>query len=111
MPITEKYPLCFSITFHRCVQSNIVLLTQAFRRKFVIPDFMSFTSHIDELYESAKKQSGGKVRLGYTYFPNINISYEENKPGYFVYKLRNSAKPLDLVLLNHCKYLTLCYFA
>ncbi|RMC18396.1 hypothetical protein DUI87_04282 [Hirundo rustica rustica] len=44
-----------------CVQSNIVLLTQAFRRKFVIPDFMSFTSHIDELYESAKKQSGGKV--------------------------------------------------
>uniref|UniRef100_A0A452DX54 glutaminase n=1 Tax=Capra hircus TaxID=9925 RepID=A0A452DX54_CAPHI len=45
----------------RCVQSNIVLLTQAFRRKFVIPDFMSFTSHIDELYESAKKQSGGKV--------------------------------------------------
>lgn len=38
-----------------------MLLTQAFRRKFVIPDFMSFTSHIDELYESAKKQSGGKV--------------------------------------------------
>uniref|UniRef100_A0A803YPL7 glutaminase n=1 Tax=Meleagris gallopavo TaxID=9103 RepID=A0A803YPL7_MELGA len=47
--------------FKKCVQSNIVLLTQAFRRKFVIPDFMSFTSHIDELYESAKKQSGGKV--------------------------------------------------
>ncbi|OBS73991.1 hypothetical protein A6R68_15471, partial [Neotoma lepida] len=46
--------------FKKCVQSNIVLLTQAFRRKFVIPDFMSFTSHIDELYESAKKQSGGK---------------------------------------------------
>ncbi|XP_023965325.2 glutaminase kidney isoform, mitochondrial isoform X2 [Chrysemys picta bellii] len=47
--------------FKKCVQSNIVLLTQAFRRKFVIPDFMSFTSHIDELYESAKKQSGGQV--------------------------------------------------
>ncbi|XP_053554599.1 glutaminase kidney isoform, mitochondrial isoform X1 [Bombina bombina] len=47
--------------FKKCVQSNIVLLTQAFRRKFVIPDFMSFTSHIDELYESAKKLSGGKV--------------------------------------------------
>jgi hypothetical protein len=51
---------------------------------------MSFTSHIDELYESAKKQSGGKVRLGYIYFPNINISQKENKPGYFVSKLRNS---------------------
>ncbi|XP_072275252.1 glutaminase kidney isoform, mitochondrial [Pyxicephalus adspersus] len=47
--------------FKKCVQSNIVLLTQAFRRKFVIPDFMSFTSHIDELYENAKKLSGGKV--------------------------------------------------
>ncbi|XP_058044520.1 glutaminase kidney isoform, mitochondrial isoform X3 [Ahaetulla prasina] len=47
--------------FKKCVQSNIVLLTQAFRRKFVIPDFMSFASHIDELYENAKKQSGGKV--------------------------------------------------
>ncbi|XP_030064834.1 glutaminase kidney isoform, mitochondrial isoform X1 [Microcaecilia unicolor] len=47
--------------FKKCVQSNIVLLTQAFRRKFVIPDFMSFTSHIDELYENAKNLSGGKV--------------------------------------------------
>ncbi|XP_041117633.1 glutaminase kidney isoform, mitochondrial-like isoform X3 [Polyodon spathula] len=47
--------------FKKCVQSNIVLLTQAFRKKFVIPDFMSFTSHIDELYESAKKLSGGQV--------------------------------------------------
>ncbi|XP_013916391.1 PREDICTED: glutaminase kidney isoform, mitochondrial isoform X1 [Thamnophis sirtalis] len=46
--------------FKKCVQSNIVLLTQAFRRKFVIPDFVSFASHIDELYENAKKQSGGK---------------------------------------------------
>ncbi|XP_061464184.1 glutaminase kidney isoform, mitochondrial isoform X2 [Rhineura floridana] len=47
--------------FKKCVQSNIVLLTQAFRRKFVIPDYMSFASHIDELYENAKKQSGGQV--------------------------------------------------
>ncbi|XP_028606430.2 glutaminase kidney isoform, mitochondrial isoform X1 [Podarcis muralis] len=47
--------------FKKCVQSNIVLLTQAFRRKFVIPDFVSFTSHIDELYENAKTQSGGTV--------------------------------------------------
>ncbi|XP_041805997.1 glutaminase kidney isoform, mitochondrial isoform X2 [Chelmon rostratus] len=47
--------------FKKCVQSNIVLLTQAFRKKFVIPDFQSFTSHIDELYESAKTLSGGQV--------------------------------------------------
>ncbi|XP_029980306.1 glutaminase kidney isoform, mitochondrial isoform X1 [Sphaeramia orbicularis] len=47
--------------FKKCVQSNIVLLTQAFRKKFVIPDFQSFTSHIDELYESARDLSGGQV--------------------------------------------------
>ncbi|KAJ8255460.1 hypothetical protein COCON_G00193240 [Conger conger] len=47
--------------FKKCVQSNIVLLTQAFRKKFVIPDFQPFCSHIDELYESAKKLSGGQV--------------------------------------------------
>ncbi|XP_078407989.1 glutaminase kidney isoform, mitochondrial-like isoform X1 [Cetorhinus maximus] len=47
--------------FKKCVGSNIVLLTQAFRRKFVIPDFEIFASHIDGLYESAKKMTGGKV--------------------------------------------------
>ncbi|XP_051787313.1 glutaminase kidney isoform, mitochondrial isoform X1 [Erpetoichthys calabaricus] len=49
------------VLFKKCVQSNIVLLTQAFRKKFVIPDFASFTSHIDELYESARKLGGGQV--------------------------------------------------
>ena len=48
---------------NRCVQSNIVLLTQAFRKKFVIPDFMSFASHVDELYEQAKNLKGGQVRV------------------------------------------------
>uniref|UniRef100_A0A8C5CRN5 glutaminase n=1 Tax=Gadus morhua TaxID=8049 RepID=A0A8C5CRN5_GADMO len=47
--------------FKKCVQSNIVLLTQAFRKKFVIPDFPTFASHIDELYESAKKLDEGQV--------------------------------------------------
>uniref|UniRef100_A0A3Q0SK74 glutaminase n=1 Tax=Amphilophus citrinellus TaxID=61819 RepID=A0A3Q0SK74_AMPCI len=47
--------------FKKCVQSNIVLLTQAFRKKFVIPDFQSFCAHIDDLYENAKNMSGGQV--------------------------------------------------
>ncbi|XP_069790745.1 glutaminase kidney isoform, mitochondrial-like isoform X3 [Narcine bancroftii] len=47
--------------FKKCVGSNIVLLTQAFRRKFVIPDFEIFASHIDGLFEIAKKMTGGKV--------------------------------------------------
>ncbi|XP_056321737.1 glutaminase kidney isoform, mitochondrial isoform X4 [Danio aesculapii] len=47
--------------FKKCVQSNIVLLTQAFRKKFVIPDFQSFASHIDTLYEKGRNLSGGLV--------------------------------------------------
>ncbi|CAG08294.1 unnamed protein product, partial [Tetraodon nigroviridis] len=47
--------------FKKCVQSNIVLLTQAFRKKFVIPDFQAFTSHIDDLYQSSRALSGGQV--------------------------------------------------
>uniref|UniRef100_A0A674MCU7 glutaminase n=1 Tax=Takifugu rubripes TaxID=31033 RepID=A0A674MCU7_TAKRU len=47
--------------FKKCVQSNIILLTQAFRKKFVIPDFQAFTSHIDDLYENSKSLSGGQV--------------------------------------------------
>lgn len=45
----------------RCVQSNIVLLTQAFRKKFVIPDFQSFCAHIDDLYDNAKSMPGGQA--------------------------------------------------
>uniref|UniRef100_A0A3Q2XPP5 glutaminase n=1 Tax=Hippocampus comes TaxID=109280 RepID=A0A3Q2XPP5_HIPCM len=47
--------------FKKCVQSNIVLLTQAFRKKFVIPDFQPFCRHIGELYDNAKNMSGGQV--------------------------------------------------
>ncbi|XP_067300448.1 glutaminase kidney isoform, mitochondrial isoform X3 [Pseudorasbora parva] len=47
--------------FKKCVQSNIVLLTQAFRKKFAIPDFQTFASHIDALYEKGRNLSGGLV--------------------------------------------------
>lgn len=44
------------------MSSNIVLLTQAFRKKFVIPDFEEFTDHVDRIFEDAKELTGGKVR-------------------------------------------------
>uniref|UniRef100_A0A8C4WYM9 glutaminase n=1 Tax=Eptatretus burgeri TaxID=7764 RepID=A0A8C4WYM9_EPTBU len=47
--------------FRKCVAGNIVLLTQAFRRKFVIPDFENFTEQIDHIYENAKGLTWGKV--------------------------------------------------
>ncbi|XP_053231005.1 glutaminase liver isoform, mitochondrial isoform X5 [Podarcis raffonei] len=54
--------------FRRCVSSNIVLLTQAFRKKFVIPDFQEFTSHVEQIFESAKGLQEGKVA---NYIPQL----------------------------------------
>ncbi|XP_056128759.1 glutaminase kidney isoform, mitochondrial-like [Lampris incognitus] len=47
--------------FRKCVGNNIFLLTQAFKKKFIIPDFVEFTKQINELYESAQRQEGGQV--------------------------------------------------
>ncbi|XP_036389763.1 glutaminase kidney isoform, mitochondrial-like [Megalops cyprinoides] len=47
--------------FKKCAGSNIILLTQAFRKKFIIPDFEAFVSNINRIYESAQRQEGGQV--------------------------------------------------
>ncbi|XP_006093686.1 glutaminase liver isoform, mitochondrial isoform X3 [Myotis lucifugus] len=54
--------------FQKCVSSNIVLLTQAFRKKFVIPDFEEFTGHVDRIFEDAGEFTGGKVAA---YIPQL----------------------------------------
>ncbi|XP_036615203.1 glutaminase liver isoform, mitochondrial isoform X1 [Trichosurus vulpecula] len=54
--------------FRKCVSSNIVLLTQAFRKKFVIPDFEEFTDHVDRIFEETKERTGGKVAA---YIPQL----------------------------------------
>ncbi|KAM5336374.1 glutaminase liver isoform, mitochondrial isoform 3-T3 [Glossophaga mutica] len=54
--------------FQKCVRSNIVLLTQAFRKKFVIPDFEEFTGHVDRIFEDSKELAGGKVA---SYIPQL----------------------------------------
>ncbi|XP_056108378.1 glutaminase kidney isoform, mitochondrial [Rhinichthys klamathensis goyatoka] len=54
--------------FRKCVGSNIVLLTQAFQRKFIIPDFEAFTSLINHLYYNVQAQQGGKVA---NYIPQL----------------------------------------
>ncbi|XP_059792188.1 glutaminase liver isoform, mitochondrial isoform X3 [Balaenoptera ricei] len=60
--------------FRKCVSRNIVLLTQAFRKKFVIPDFEEFTSHVDRIFEDAKELTGGKVAA---YIPQLAKSNPE----------------------------------
>ncbi|XP_035238622.1 glutaminase kidney isoform, mitochondrial-like [Anguilla anguilla] len=47
--------------FRKCVGSNLVLLTQAFKKQFIIPDFEAFTSNINQLYDQAERQGGGQV--------------------------------------------------
>uniref|UniRef100_A0A669CXD7 glutaminase n=1 Tax=Oreochromis niloticus TaxID=8128 RepID=A0A669CXD7_ORENI len=47
--------------FRRCVGNNIILLTKAFRKKFIIPDFEKFVLQIDTLYDTAHRQEGGQV--------------------------------------------------
>ncbi|KAM8867022.1 glutaminase 2b [Synchiropus picturatus] len=47
--------------FHRFVGGNIVLLIQAFRKKFIIPEFDAFAQEINAIYGKVQKQSEGKV--------------------------------------------------
>ncbi|XP_072537802.1 glutaminase kidney isoform, mitochondrial isoform X2 [Salminus brasiliensis] len=54
--------------FRKCVGSNIVLLTQAFQKRFIIPDFSSFASNINQLYYNAQTLQTGKVA---NYIPQL----------------------------------------
>ncbi|XP_029689744.1 glutaminase kidney isoform, mitochondrial isoform X2 [Takifugu rubripes] len=47
--------------FRRYVGNNIMLLTNAFKGKFIIPNFAEFTQQINRMYESAYQQEAGQV--------------------------------------------------
>lgn len=47
--------------FHKCVGGNVVLLIQAFRKKFIIPEFDIFAQKINEIYNRVQKRTDGKV--------------------------------------------------
>ncbi|TKS77841.1 Glutaminase kidney isoform, mitochondrial [Collichthys lucidus] len=46
---------------NRCAGNNIMLLTKAFKKKFIIPDFAEFTEQINKMYDSAQQQEAGQV--------------------------------------------------
>eukprot|EP00063_Salmo_salar_P048854 XP_014023689.1 PREDICTED: glutaminase kidney isoform, mitochondrial-like isoform X5 [Salmo salar] len=54
--------------FHKCVGGSIVLLIQAFRKKFIIPEFDSFVSKIDQIYNTVQKNHNGHVAV---YIPHL----------------------------------------
>lgn len=55
------------IFLFRCVGGNIVLLIQAFRKKFIIPEFDEFTQKIDEIYNTVQNQNDGKVGVSHVF--------------------------------------------
>lgn len=48
-------------TLYRCASGNIVLLSLAFRRKFIIPEFEAFMAVINHIYYTSKQQQDGQV--------------------------------------------------
>uniref|UniRef100_A0AAQ4RLE1 glutaminase n=1 Tax=Gasterosteus aculeatus aculeatus TaxID=481459 RepID=A0AAQ4RLE1_GASAC len=54
--------------FRRCAGNNIMLLTKAFRKKFIIPNFEEMTQNIDRMYDSAQQQESGQVA---NYIPQL----------------------------------------
>uniref|UniRef100_A0A4W5R4T5 glutaminase n=1 Tax=Hucho hucho TaxID=62062 RepID=A0A4W5R4T5_9TELE len=54
--------------FHKCVGGNIVLLIQAFRKKFIIPEFDTFVTKIDQIYNTVQKNHDGHVAV---YIPHL----------------------------------------
>ncbi|XP_068996872.1 glutaminase kidney isoform, mitochondrial-like [Embiotoca jacksoni] len=47
--------------FRRCVGNNIMLLTKAFKKKFIIPDFEKFAHQVGRMYDQAQQQEAGQV--------------------------------------------------
>lgn len=41
--------------------NNIMLLTKAFKKKFIIPNFSEFAHHIDGMYDVALRHEAGQV--------------------------------------------------
>uniref|UniRef100_A0A673HTD4 glutaminase n=1 Tax=Sinocyclocheilus rhinocerous TaxID=307959 RepID=A0A673HTD4_9TELE len=52
----------------KCVGGNIVLLSLAFRRKFIIPEFEAFVGIINHIYYTSKLQHDGQVAK---YIPHL----------------------------------------
>ena len=51
--------------YYRSISSCIVLLSRAFKGKFVIPEFGHFCRRMTEMYNDCKTNESGKVRIAY----------------------------------------------
>uniref|UniRef100_A0A8C1Y1T5 glutaminase n=1 Tax=Cyprinus carpio TaxID=7962 RepID=A0A8C1Y1T5_CYPCA len=65
----RKFTNCENFEYRdRCVGGNIVLLSLAFRRKFIIPEFEAFVGVINDIYYTSKLQHDGQVAK---YIPHL----------------------------------------
>jgi hypothetical protein len=53
-------------TFQRLADEHIIIMSQIFGRKQVIPEFEDFCKHIREIFLHCKPLSGGKVGFRFT---------------------------------------------
>lgn len=62
--------------FKAAINENIVLMSRAFRRQFVIPEFEEFTDKIDKFYYTCKAQEdSGKVAAYIPQLERMNPNY------------------------------------
>lgn len=61
--------------FKKAVNENVVLISRAFRRQLVIPEFEEFTRQIETFYWACKDQDGGKVASYIPQLERMNANY------------------------------------
>lgn len=55
-------------TFKSVISANLVIISRALRHHFVIPDFLNFTKHIEDIYWKCKTNESGQVAA---YIPQL----------------------------------------
>ena len=55
-------------TFKRIITDNIVLIARALRQQFIVPEFQTFCSQIEEIFYKCSEVKGGKVAA---YIPQL----------------------------------------
>jgi hypothetical protein len=52
----ENIDLSFD-SFQRLIEKNLVLITQAFTQKLIVPDFLDFCTHLKDIYRRCKNNN------------------------------------------------------
>lgn len=65
-----KYMCIFR--YCRCVTDNIVLISKALKNQFIIPEWLTFSKHIKEMFDDCALNKDGKV--GQVLFRNFILN-------------------------------------